>query len=164
MRVDKAFHGHTMPNDQSLEVNPGVPIRPSCPLTPMVHDFHAMSSDPVTRAFESLSTLPPLEGGFLRQLLLEAIDDPSLATNPALSEHLHLVPRVLRALDPGVIQELHRPGVVAWAGNALEVITLDVALAPDVSAETLAKLCRVALRDVPFLVAFLDHRPVGQFI
>jgi hypothetical protein len=124
--------------------------------------------DPVTRAFESLSTLPALEGGFLRHLLFQAIDDPDVARNPALAEHLHLVPQVLRALalEPNVIRQIPtRPGMEDWARDALSAIAVVAASGHlRVSPDMLAKLSHIALRDPRFLANFLEGRPASPFL
>jgi len=116
-------------------------------------------TDTITRAFESLQALPILEGGFLRRLLLQAIDDPELATNPALAEHLYLVPSVVRVLPPATVHH------VMWAGKTLDDAAADVASGrSDISLETLSKLARVALRDPPFLANFLAGHPASPFL
>lgn len=115
--------------------------------------------DPVTRAYESLGALPILEGGFLRHLLYQAINDPELATHPALAQHLYLVPGVVRILPPAFV----RYG--QWAKKALGISARRVADSrSDISAETLERLALVALEDPRFLACFLEGRPASPFL
>jgi hypothetical protein len=125
-----------------------------------------MTAESVSRAFESLTTLPALEGGFLRHLLFQAIDDPALALDPALATHLYLVPLVVRVLPSSFVRSiLASPSVRFMAANTLDDAARNVAVGrDDISAETLVKLSRIALHDPAFLAYFLDNRPPSPFL
>lgn len=121
-------------------------------------------TDPVTRAFESLSTLPALEGGFLRWLLFQAINDPELAVNPRLAEHLHLVPQIVRALPPGLARQILTNPHGTAGHKTVAAVAQTVAFERDVSPETLAQLTLVSLRDAAFIECFLEGRPASPFL
>ncbi len=120
--------------------------------------------DPVTRAFASLEALPALEGGFLRHLLYLAIDDPELATNPRLAEHLRLVPRVVRALPSGLARHIQSNPNGLVGHESVASVARVIAFNREVSPETLAKLSLISLRDIPFLECFLEGRPASPFL
>lgn len=130
-----------------------------------------MTTDHITRAFEALTGLPDLDGGYLRHLFFVAINDPALATDRHLAEHLLLVPRVLRAaLEPAFVRQIPtNPDLEIQAniqlGNVAAAVVIDIApRGVVVSPETLMKLCRLALRDPRFLAHFLEGHPVSPFL
>jgi hypothetical protein len=112
---------------------------------------------PVQRAWDALGPQGDAQSFFLAQLLLVAIDDPSLFEDPgypALAEHLLLVPRILHGLDPDLVRRL--PSSLPWARTALAQLSARVAWGRDgVLPATLVRLAEVALRDPPFLAHFL---------
>src|SRR5690606_16684901 len=126
--------------------------------------------DHITLAFESLAALPSLDSGFLRHILLQAIDDPLLATDTALAEHLALVPRVLGLLQPSlvrlIVDDAH-PGLAKVTADLVANVAgviVDMQDRPGISTETLSRLCQGALRDPACLAHYLEGKPVSPFL
>jgi hypothetical protein len=89
-----------------------------------------------------------------------AIDDPELATLPALAEHLYLVPQVVRSLPPAFVRSFP-----SWTHETVDTLARQVAQGrSDISADTLVRLSRVPLRDPAFLAVFLEGRPASPFL